>query len=636
MIATFVVALEVACCVGLGAVLLRVLGILADLKPGERACWAFAAGFGMLGWILFFIGALGFLTGAALFTVLIVGAGGVALLGRPLVASFEGKPDGVFWSLAGLLFAVAAFDLLEGLSPPADADSLAYHFALPKLFIGAGRLEFVPRAVDGAVPLLVQMTYIPALSLGGETALTLWTMVSGWAVGALFYTVCRRHLTATWSMAATLVLLTTPTVLYGAGTGQVETRMALFVLVAALAVATALRGGPLRYAFLAGVMAGFYMGSKYLGGVFVLASGLTLLAGRGWLGRGAVFATGALLAGTQWYGWNWHHSGDPLFPLLFGWVEYKEPGYWDQSHAEVLSNVFFDRELVVPRNPLWLLLYPFRATLMGDAVMESGRTGLGPFVLLMVPFAIAGLWTRRDQLRSSTLAPIALLIALHYALWFFTGSSQRVRHLLPLYPLLLLCVTVAAAAIRDRGAFLRPMAAAFAFSIALQLAGHGIFTMNHARHWLAGESRETFLERNVSGYGLATWLNANLEGTDRVALDHRQLLYLIDAPVFFAHSVYQALLDLSPAATGPERFYSQVKGLGITHLAIRRQGDHSAGGADGPTFDRLTWSLRLLGCARTVGKVDARVFASRTLPDLVAGVVPFDILTVTPQDCPFR
>ena len=633
MIAALVVAVELACCVGLGAVLLRGLGILADLKPGERACWSFAAGFGVLGWIIFIIGALGLLEGAVLLTVLVVGAGGVFLLGRPLVAPV-GR-DAVFWSLAALLSVVAAFDLVEGLAPPADADSLAYHFALPKQFIAAGRLEFVPRAVDGGVPLLVQMTYIPALSLGGETALTLWTMVSGWAVGALFYTVCRRHLSANWSLAATLVLLTTPTVLYGAGTGQVETRMAMFVLVAALAVATALMGGPLRYAVLAGVMAGFYMGSKYLGGVFVLASGLTLLAGRGWLRRGAVFAAGALVAGSQWYGWNWHHSGDPMFPLLFGWIEYTNPAYWDRSHADFLRDVFFDRETVVPRNPLWLFLYPFRATLMGDAVMESGRTGLGPFVLLMVPFAMAGLWMRRERLGSSALAPIALLVALHYALWFFTGSSQRVRHLLPVYPLVLLCVTAAAAAMRDRSAFSRPMVAVFAISIALQLAGHGIFTVAHARHWLAGASRAAFLERNVTAYGLATWLNANLKATDRVALGHRQLLYLIDVPVFFAHPVNQALLDLSPTTSGPERFYAQVRRLGITHLAVRRRGD-AAAGPDQPIFEQLIASLRQSGCAGPVEKVNARVFASRTLPDLAAGVATFDILTVTPQTCPFR
>jgi hypothetical protein len=75
--------------------------------------------------------------------------------------------------------------------------------------------------------------------------------------------------------------------------------------------------------------------------------------------------------------------------------------------------------------------------------------------------------------------------------------------------------------------------------------------------------------------------------------------------------------------------------LGITHLALQRRGD-AAAGPDEPIFERLIGSLRQSGCAEPVEKVYARVFASRTLRGLAAGVAAFDILTVTPQRCPFR
>ena len=69
-------------------------------------------------------------------------------------------------------------------APPADADTLAYHFVVPRKFLLDATLNFIPRAIDGAVPLLVQMTYVPALALGGEGAATLWALVSGWAAAA--------------------------------------------------------------------------------------------------------------------------------------------------------------------------------------------------------------------------------------------------------------------------------------------------------------------------------------------------------------------------------------------------------------------------------------------------------------------
>ena len=72
--------------------------------------------------------------------------------------------------LAGVLALVLIFDLFEALAPPADADTMAYHFAIPKNFLRAGGIYFIPRVTDGAIPLLLHMTFIPPMALGGELA----------------------------------------------------------------------------------------------------------------------------------------------------------------------------------------------------------------------------------------------------------------------------------------------------------------------------------------------------------------------------------------------------------------------------------------------------------------------------------
>ena len=56
----------------------------------------------------------------------------------------------------------------------------------------------------------------------------------------MLFVLCRRHLGFNWSLAVTLIFLTTPAVIYGGGSGQVETRIALFVMVAAWGTARAL------------------------------------------------------------------------------------------------------------------------------------------------------------------------------------------------------------------------------------------------------------------------------------------------------------------------------------------------------------------------------------------------------------
>jgi len=614
---------------GLGSALLGSLGVGKTLGWAERAGWSFAIGFGVLGWLLFFAGALGLFNTPALLALLAAGTPGLVFLGRPTVQGGI-PPEGTVARTLLVLLAIAfAFDFMEVLSPPADADTMAYHFALPKQMLAAGRLEFVPRALDGAIPLLVQMTYVPALGLGGENAVTLWTFVSGWGLAFVFYLACRRHLETSWSLATTLILVTTPAVVYGAGAGQVEVRLALFATLAALAAGSARGSDHPGFFVLAGIAAGFFMGAKYTGLFFVAACGLVMIPGRDWIKRGVLFGGAALVAGSQWYGWNWYHSGDPVFPMLFGWLDYGDTGFWDIAHAEHLRKAFFGEEQGAATTPRWFLLYPFVATLDGLPQFESGRVGLGPFGLLVLPFMAAGLWHFREHIAASPLTPAVAIVVLFYALWFFIGSSQRVRHLVPVLPLVLLAVTVAArrwCAISER---LRPLAAAAALTIAVQIGGHCLFSLNYIRHVLSGESREAFLRRNIGEYAAVEWINAELTPEDRVFLEYRPLNYLIDVPIYYASAVGEALVDIRPTAQNPTRFYHQLRRLGVTHLLVMDSDLDSVSTMGGQQWRGLVKK----GCAVTVKSLRVETKGSRTLPTMAMGKTTILILRLEDSSC---
>src|SRR5439155_17538525 len=123
-------------------------------------------------------------------------------------------------------------------------------------------------------------------------------------------------LSLSWALALSVVLLTTPAVIYGGGTGHVETRTALFMLVGAFAVADGNRVGNPGAAIVAGLAAGFFLGSKYYGLFGATALGLVLIQ-RHSIRPFILFCLTAAVAGGQWYAWNAAHTGDPLFPTLY-------------------------------------------------------------------------------------------------------------------------------------------------------------------------------------------------------------------------------------------------------------------------------------------------------------------------------
>jgi len=600
---------------GSGALALACLGVLRTLPRAERLVWSFAAGLGVFGWLLFFPGLLGAISPLALTVYCGLLACGVVLLVQPAPSQAPRKPlRAVEWLLLACIAGALFFDLMEGLSPPADADTLAYHFALPKQFLGAGHIAFVPRAGDGAIPMLVHMSYLAALGIGGERALTLWTMLGGWAAAAFLYVICRRYLDRGWSLAAAAVFLTIPVVIYGGGSGQVETRLALFALGGAMAAAEAVRTGQVRYAVLAGLFAGFFAAGKLTGLLFLPALGCVFLLNRRWLVLGAAFSIAAVIAGAQWYVWNWINTGDPVFPVLFRELGLPDTEIWSRAHDAFYRSVYFRMENPIPHTIWSWIAYPFIATFGLEPGIEGGRTGPGPFFVLLAPFALVAVWRRRAAIATSALAAPALSTVLFFLIWFFSGTSQRTRHLAPFLPAIILCMTVASARfVQYFAAYRGPVAAAIAGTLAVQLGGHATFAAPYVSYVLAGDSREAFLRKSVTNYAPVPWINANLTARDKIFIDQRQLVYLIDVPVFYGHFLAQKLIDISPAARDPALFWRQLRGQGVTHMLIPDAPPESAAALEDfkhrlPLFGRLYEA----GCLAAVHTVAAEMFGSRT------------------------
>lgn len=622
MMTALTLVIEFLACLGYGALALRLLGLHRAFTPAMHVSFAFAVGLGVLGWLLFPMGILGLFQDAWLWSALLFGAVSTPLL-RDSLRNWQAVPlDTWGWCLATLIAVVLFFDFAEALMPPTDADSLAYHFNAPRRFLETGGIFHILRPLDGAIPYLIQMSYIPVLSLGGEQAMTLWCMLSGWMATVLLYALSREHLSVNYALTVALLFLSAPAVVYGAGTGQIEIRMTLFALVAAWATARSLQTNRMAFTVLAGMMVGFYIGAKYIGLLFAVACGLIVLLRKNWFRHGTVFTLVGILVGAQWYAWNAVHTGDPFFPVFFSFFGHDDLVLWNREHHRYFQENFMEIDRPLARTLLNYFLYPFIVTLDAPAATEARKVGLGPFGLLLLPFALIGLWRFRQNVIRHPLAIYAAVAFLFYTLWFMSGPSQRVRHLVPIYPFLLLCFAVAANRWAKPVYLQRPLYAALVVTILLQMGGVTLFGVKYVRAMAQKEDHNTYLAKNLSSYGPIPWVNANLSAGDHLFHSERQLNYYLDVSNFFGSANTQAAVDLESRGKDPYVLLQQLRSIGATHiLTPLTRWEIWRGGKD--------WSA----CFMPLQHVKAKRIGSRTLPSTSTNQVTFVLHQLLPKTC---
>tara|TARA_R110001606_G_C15403239_1_gene653549 strand:+ start:323 stop:2254 length:1932 start_codon:yes stop_codon:yes gene_type:complete len=639
---SFMIALaQVLACGGFGLIALRALQIESFPSTFARFAWAGVLGIGILGWLLFGLGMMKMLNGTALGLTLAIGACGLVFIRSPkhkkansVDHSWPVSPtlNSVGLILIAAIAIVFSLDVFEALAPVTDADSLAYHYAIPKQFLSAGEIVFIPRAVDGAVPLLLQMTYLPVLALGGTKALTLWAMFSAYMTVALLFVVARQCVRSNWALVLVLLVISTPAVIYGAGNGQVEVRNAAFVLAGAMALSYGIKQENLRWIIVAGIAAGFFVAAKYSGLFYLAALGLTLLAFKPNIRFVIAFSLAALIAGGQWYAWNWVNTGDPVFPALFGLVPYVDPALWTQEIQDYLEYRLKTGENALPKTLPWALAYPFIATFGNNPILQGGHVGFGVAIFVLALPAAFAAFSYRHHIRRHRLLPVATMALIYYVLWYFFGPSQRTRHFLVLYPLALMLIMFVATKWASSPFRKRVLGLVLVPVIGMQIAAQGIYTSDAIRFQRQDMFEITYLRQNVSDFAAVTWINENLPENAHVLSQFRQLEFYMIPKMYFL-DVDQTLINALNPTQAPGVFWQQIRTQKITHaLALNEPGPRGSG--VNASFEIWAYLMKR-GCVQTIHQMPSTAIASRALN--ITSPTPKNavIMQLTPTSCDY-
>jgi hypothetical protein len=569
-------------------------------------------GIGALGWLAFPFASLGYVSTGHLLAISFP----FALLGLMYARTIEipniSPLSGIEWALVTIITSIVLMDGLEAWAPPIDSDSLAYHLAFGKLWLAEEQLVFVPRALDGAVPLLQQIVHMFALDFGGERGLTLWLMATGWLAPLCVYVLVSAHTSRKWALVGAAITATMPAVLYGAGNGQVEIRNAAFVIVASVFALRAIETNAIRFSVIAGLAAGFFVASKYTGLIFATVVFICLAVHiRNWK-SGICFGIAVIVAGFQWYLWNWVNTGDPFFPVLSQFLFPEGTPFWNAQINEALMALgVADRPY--EKSFIGFLQYLVAVFFSLPTLPDSNRIGVGPAFVCFAPFFLFYIYLAFNsggpgykQAMYFTLIGGGVIL-----LWYFAGASQRTRHIVPVMPLLLIALMIAIGACAERVKSIKTVAWAMCLSIVtIQLGGQALFAKKYANFVINGSDRDQFLTNTVRGFEAVTWLQQEVPDSALIVSPIREWNYFLGSRHYLAHAHQEALLTIQETNTEPKKFVDELQALGASHIVSTKDASKSL---QPKGYGHLIDLLYDQNCLDNVNAFSSRASNSRTL-----------------------
>ncbi len=551
-----------------GAVGQRVLRRISPEPAIHTPLNAIAIGTGILGTAFLALGLTGIFTPTALTLLPLI----LAILGfwkrRPPSLVWPLRPDlrGVNAFLAGSLLFAGVHAFVTALAPPTHWDVLAYHLAIPKLYLQAGRILEVPWLPHSHWPHLMELVYALPLAWGDDLAPALVHAGLGtlWIVSV--FLAARRHAGPTAAWIAAALLAAQPAVMETLGTAHADGALAMFHWAAALTVWELGRSPQTtpRAWIAAGLLSGFGGAAKLHGAVLFLGLAVWIFLSssadrRARIRNTILFVAAGLAVLLPWYAKTWATAGNPLWPFfsrLFGGefgAAAVEEGLRRTNRLTTLASAL--------RYGPFHLLVP-----LGMAVLLSPSVALSRFFrFFLIPFL-----------------PYALL---------FGGHNEGWRFFMPFYPALTIAAGAGLAAGGKRGRTFRGLSlAVLAFGLwplARQNLNGELFAVFHVRSAVHPETsaRDLYLSRIVDNYRLGQAANRRLGNNDRLLLFREVRGFYLDRPYQWGDPVNQAVLNYaeadSPAALG-----LLLQERGITHALINR-------GRYAP--DETYYSPRLIG-----------------------------------------
>jgi hypothetical protein len=465
----------------------------------------------------------------------------------------------------GLLMLLALLGTLTP-STTSDWDSLAYHLAVPKIWLNEGQITHLPWVHHSNFPFSIDNLFIWGLSWGGESGAKafIWFITLFGGIG--LFGLVRRWYGQKAALLALPLFAGIPVVAWETGTAYIDAAHGLFAGLALLYVADVIQtDGEERkkQIVMAGLCLGFALGSKY--------TGLQAFAGlaAAWLIYGAIakqmgetFKAGikmtviALAIASPWYVKTTINTGNPVFPFFYSQLGGEG---WSDWHAEIYTGE--QKTFGVGSDPadmghavLGLAYQPGRYVNPRQDIGGGFPTGAIGFAVLVGAFLAATLGgiDRRSRYLLGA-------VGIGFLFWFLLSQQSRYLTILaiPLIP-----VACAVACSRSALSWVVKGAAAAQMIYTMWLLWTPLGSIQ-LQVVLSRIHPDEYRSTMVSFAEPASVMNKDLPEGSKVALYDEVFGYLLDHEYYWANPGHSTLIDYNEIQIGDE-YVDALRELGVT------------------------------------------------------------------------
>lgn len=515
----------------------------------ERVVFGCAAGLGILAYGVFVLGLSSILY---FWTIIILLALGVFIGGRSIIellkASIAEMPTAVrslqnpITSITAFgMFLMASFTLISAIAPPnaSDWDSLAYHLAIPKLYLSAHRIFQINFSSHSHFPFTMEMLYTIGLAFKSTALARAFHWFTGILCAAVVFILAKRHLNCSGRLTL-LVFSGIPLAAWEATVAYIDLGTTLFTLLAACSMLTAAETRERRWMLVSALFAGLAAGTKMTAlltiAVFAAWAGIESLIStkrtKPALASGGLYFSAALLVASPWYLKSLFWTGNPVFPFFYNIFGGRG---WNADLAEMyrISQLHFG----IGTDWINLLKMPYALAFHPERFYDVST----PFTAIGVTFvAVLLIIFRLRGVQSSAYFKLLTVCFIQAVIWCFL--TQQSRYLLPILALFSPAAAYAIIQLSPSKQLSFVLAGAvivqFIWTLGLQI----LLGISNIPVVFGLQPKDEYLTRTLDNYAAVRLANEKLPSNANVVLFGDTRGFYLDRKYYWGDPVHNAII----------------------------------------------------------------------------------------------